>query len=248
MKTKLHPLIQKTKIELQKLDKKGRLTWEEKKKFNGEFLPISVEPILRTRALNFMSDLINLLEVNNHSIIFEYDRCHIQMYGQLTEIHLRQKYFRKRTKDSSGYSNETYEKSNKLEFQVGSYARKGWIDKKTKNLEDYLPVIYNYIEKESKKWAELRKRQQIQEEKDKIQKQINEERAKLIAIENAKLDKLFEASNNYKKASEIRLYLQAFEIKISQVNILNNTKNQDYLKWAYSKADEIDPVNNLSKD
>ena len=151
MKIVLHPLVQKTKVELKRLDKiKERRSWEEQRKYNSEFLPISVEPKLRTRALKFMSDLIYLLESNGHSIKFEYDRCHIEMYDQLTEINLRQKYFRKRIKDSSGYGTDTYEKSNKLEFQVGYHARKGWIDRKTKSLEDYLQVIYDYIEKDSK--------------------------------------------------------------------------------------------------
>ncbi|WP_092576197.1 hypothetical protein [Hyunsoonleella jejuensis] len=168
MKTKLHPLVQKTKVELLKIDKQKRTSWEEQVKYKSAFLPISVEPKLRTRALRFMNELINLLEANNHSIKFEYNRCHIEMYGQLTEINLRQKYFRKRIKNSSGYSSDTYEKSDKLEFQVGSYARKGWIDKETKVLEDYLPIIYAYIDNDSKEWAELRKRQRIQEEEDKI--------------------------------------------------------------------------------
>ena len=202
-----HPLVQKTKVELTKLDKKKSISWDEQVKYNSDFLPISVEPKLRARALRFMNDLINLLEANNHNITFEYNRCHIEMYGQLTEIHLRQKYFRKRIKDASGYSTYTYVKSNKLEFQVGSYARKGWIDRQTKTLEDYLPVIYASIEKDSKEWAELRKRQRIQEEKDKIQQKLEAERVELIVIENTKLEKLLTDADNYMKASKIRSYI-----------------------------------------
>ena len=107
MRKRFHPLVQKTKVELKKLDKKKSISWDEQVKYNSDFLPISVEPKLRARALRFMNDLINLLEANNHSIKFEYNHCHIEMYGQLTEINLRQKYFRKRIKNSSGYSSET---------------------------------------------------------------------------------------------------------------------------------------------
>lgn len=245
---KYHPLVEKTKIELQKLDKKERLTWEEQQKYNGECLPISVEPKLRSRALRFMDALIHLLEENKHSIKFEYNRCHIEMYGQLTEINLRQKYFRKRIKNSSGYGRDTYEKSNNLEFQIGSYARKGWIDKKTKTLENYLPVIYKYIEKDSQYWADLRKRQRIEEEERKVQQKIEAEKAELIAIEKAKYENLITDAESYKKASEIRSYLKAFEEKINQTGILNTPKNQDYIKWAYKKADEIDPTNNIKKE
>lgn len=245
---KYHSLVQKTKVELERLDKKERLTWEEQKKYNSEFLPISVEPKLRPRALRFMNDLILLLEANGHNINFYINRCHIEMYGQLTEINLRQKYFRKRIKNSSGYGTDTYEKSNKLEFQVGSYARKGWIDKKTKALEDYLTIIYNHIEKDSAWWAALRKRQRIEEMERAIQQKIEAERAELIAIENKKLETLLNNAENFKKASAIRSYIKAYENKVNQSEILNNTKNQEYIEWAYNKADEIDPTNNIGEE
>jgi len=242
----LHPLVQKTKMELLKLDKTKNNSWEEQNKYNSNFLPISVEPKLRTRALKFMNTLIILLEANNHSVKFELNRCHIEMYGQLTEINLRQKYFRKRIKGSFGYSRDTYEKSNKLEFQIGSYARKGWIDRETKSLEDYLPIIYSHIEKDSNWWAELRKRQRVEEKEREIQQKIEVEKAKLIAIENAKTEKLFTDAENYIKASKTRLYLKVFEDEVSKSSILNTVKNQDYIKWAYTKVDEIDPISNAS--
>jgi len=241
---KLHPLVQKTKIELQRLDKVSSLSMKERQEYASMFLPISVEPKLRKRALRFMNDLINLLEENGHNIKFYLNRCHIEMYGQLTEINLRQKYFRNRIKNSSGYSPDTYEKSDKLEFQIGSYARKGWIDKKTKTLGDYLPVIYTYLEKDSKEWAELRKRQRIEEEEREVQKKVVEEKAKLIAIENAKLEKLLTDAENYKKVSEVRSYLKAFEEKIHLSDGLSSVINKTYLEWGYKKADEMDPFIN----
>lgn len=244
---KYHPLVQKTKIELERLDKKESSTWEEQKKYNSEFLPLSVEPKLRPRALKFMNGLILLLVANKHSIKFEYNRCHIEIYGQLTEINLRQKYFRNRIKGASGYGTNTYKKSNKLEFQVGSHARKGWIDRQTKTLEDYLPAIYKYIEKDSKEWAELRRSQHIQEEKEKIQKKLVAEKAELIAIENTKLEKLLTDADNYLKALKIRSYIKAFENKVNQTDTLNNTKNKNYIEWANNKADEFDPINDMSK-
>ncbi|WP_282085273.1 hypothetical protein [Aquimarina algiphila] len=244
MKRALHPLVQKTKIELKRLDKvKERRSWEEQRKYNGEFLPISVGPKLRARALRFMSDLIYLLEANGHSIKFEYDRCHIEMYDQLTEINLRQKYFRRRIKNSSGYGTDTYEKSDKLEFQVGYHARKGWIDRKTKSLEDYLQAIYDYIEKDSKQWADWRERQRIKEEKDKILKEQEAEKARLMAIEAEKLEKLILDAEKYEKAVKIRSYLKALEEKMSSNNELNTSERKEYLKWAYKKAEEIDPLN-----
>lgn len=86
MKLKLHLLVQKTKIELQRLDKKERLTWEEQKEYNSNFLPISVAPKLRPRALKFMNDLILQLEANSHNIKFYINRCHIEKHQKHTQL------------------------------------------------------------------------------------------------------------------------------------------------------------------
>ncbi|CAM3258335.1 hypothetical protein [Aequorivita lipolytica] len=246
MPLKYHPLVQATKIELEKIDKKKDISWEEQKKYNSQFLPISVEPKLRKRALKFMNDLILLLEANNHSIQFEYDNCHIEMYGQLTEINLRQKYFRKRTMGKRGYSHETYEKSNKLEFQIGSYARKGWIDKDNKTLEECLPAIYSQIEKESIRWAELRERQRIEEEKREAQRKIEEEIAIENAIEKEKWEKLVSDAQNHKIANDIRSYLKAFEQKIKDTNGLFENEFKEYIHWAYNQTELLDPLNRLN--
>lgn len=236
-----HPLVQKTELELERLDKEKNVSWEEWKKFNSQFLPIHTEPKLRRRALMFMDKLVKKLEENNHTIKFEYQLCHIEMYGQLTEINLRQKYFRKRIKDSSGYGTNTYVKSEKLEFQVGSYARKGWLEKDSKSLEDYLEVIYKFIEKDSLRWAELRKQQKIEEEKREVQRKIEEEKAKQEAIEKEKIDKLLSDAENYKTANIIRSYLQAYKSKLSESDVSKNEVNE-YLDWANKKADELDPL------
>jgi len=244
---KLHPLVQKTKIELQRLDKVANISMEERQEYASVFLPISVEPKLRKRALKFMNDLINLLEANGHKIKFYLNRCHIEMYGQLTEIHLRQKYFRKRIKGASGYSSDTFEKSDKLEFQIGSYARKGWIDKKTKTLEDYLPGIYSHIEKDSKWWLELREQQKIEKKIREFQRVIEEDIARQKAIEVEKFQKLITDADNYNRANSIRSYLKAYESKITDSNSMN-LDTKEYLEWAHIKVDEIDPICNLKLD
>lgn len=237
-----HPLVVKTKKELSKLDKLEHISWEDQKKYNSQFLPISVEPKLRNRALKFMDTLIKLLEKDNHSIKFDYNRCHVEMYGQLIEINLRQKYFRKRIPNGHGFSRNTYEKSNKLEFQIGSYARKGWIDNDKKSLEDYLPSIYAYLEKDSKEWADLRERQRVEEKEREKQKLIEAELMRQKELEEEKFQNLIKDASNYSLVNNIRLYLKALGEKI------DNTSNlQEYLKWAYQKANELDPLNKSLK-
>jgi hypothetical protein len=239
---KLHPLVQATKIELQRLDKSTeKRSWEQIKAYNGTFLPISVEPELRPRALRFMSDLIHLLEQYGHRITFKYNRCYIEMYGQLTEINLRQKYYRRRIKDSTGYGTDTYEKSNRLEFQIVSHARKGWIDRKTKCLEDYLETIYDYVEHDSRQWAELRERQRIQEERDRVHQEKEAEKARKLAEEAERLSQLMQESDNHQKAMRIRSYLEALKKKAIRNNAFD-TELQEYIDWGHKKADQIDPL------
>lgn len=242
MKTKLHDLVIKSKIELQKLEKLKHVDWETQSKYNSHCLPISTEPKLRARALRFMDSLIKLLEANSHSIKFEYKRCHIEMYGQLTEINLRQKYFRIRTKDANGWTRQTFKKSDKLEFQVGSYARKGWIDSKTKTLEDHLTAIYKFIEKDSSRMAELRYQQAIDKIEREKQRRFEEAMQEQLRLEQEKTERLFLDVQNYVKARDLRTYLKLFEKKLMQEPQSIPEEHQAYFKWAYKKADEIDPL------
>lgn len=239
MSENLHPLVLATKLELLRLDKKEKMTRADHKAYASAFLPIDVEPKLRGRALRFMAVLIKQLEENGHSIIFEYNWCHINMYGYTTEINLRQKYFRKRIKNERGYASETYEKSDKLEFRIGSYYHKNWIDRKTKTLEEYIPVIYAYIEKESKRYAAIREANRIRVENDKKQKAIEAEKQLVIVLENEKTANLIADADNHFNAVKIRTYIKQLQ---EQSNQLSNPDNESYIEWAYNKADEIDPL------
>ena len=241
MPKKPHPLVQKTKLELQRLDKEGIETWGERKSYKGSLLPISVEPKLRSRAFSFMHDLIVLIESNGHEIKTAYNRLHIEMYGQLTEFNLRQKYYRVREKGDYSFSHNIFVKSEDLEFQILEYPRKNWVDKKTKTLEDYLSSIYDYVEGRSKEWAEHRKLQKNQKEKEEVQRKLEEEKERLIAIENKKTETLVQNATNYQKAHEIRIYLTALEEKL-HLNQEKDENLQKYINWGYDKVNEIDPL------
>ena len=165
MSKKYHPLVQKASIALQKLDNNGVKIWGERHRYKGAILPISVEPALRKRALRFMNCFVNLLEDNGHCIIFKYEQCFVEMYGELTQINLRQKFYRKRIKDFSGYSYNNFVGSEDLEFQIGYSYRTGWLDKKTIKIEDCLQLIYNHIETKSKDLFKRNERRGIEEEK-----------------------------------------------------------------------------------
>jgi hypothetical protein len=241
MSKKVHPLILKTKLELESLDKNNEITWGERKSYTGSLLAISVEPNLRPRALSFMNELITLLENNSHSIKFEYGRCYIEMYGQLTQINLRQKYYRVRVKVDNSYSHNTFVKSDDLEFQIGYSYRTGWIDKKAKKIENYLQIIYDHIESKSKYMFDWRELQRKEEEAIELQRKIEKEEVRLIAVEKAKIDTLIMNASDYKKANEIRTYLIEYDKKSKESNEDDQIR-QDYINWGFKIANKIDPL------
>lgn len=246
MSKKLHPLILKTKKELERLDSIGVKTWGERHSYRGINLSISVEPKLRSRAFNFMNEFLFLLEGNNHSIKIDCDKSKIEMYGQLTEFNLRQKYYRVREKVDSDYSKNIFVKSEDLEFKILDYPRKIWIDKKTKNLEVYLTQIYKYVEKKSFEWAEFRKLQKIKEDKREQERILEQEKQRLIRNEKEKFEILVKSSQDYKLANDIRNYLKEFEGRNMKDGEIDK-KYQDYIEWGTQKADEIDPILNFNK-
>lgn len=103
-------------------------------------------------------------------------------------------------------------------------------------------TIYEYLDKDSRQWAELRKRQRIQEERDRIQKEKEAEIAKKKALEAQKFNQLIQDAENHQKANMIRNYLKTLGNKRNYSEEFQGQKLQDYVDWASQKADEIDPL------
>ena len=137
-----HPLVRTSKKLLEKIDySENRLRYWEVANEN-DLLPIHTDLKLRDRALRFMDTLIKIVEAMGCTIVFYCNSAHVGMFGQKTEINLRQKVYRIRTKDESGWSRESWEESDKLEFQAGpSFNQKKWIDNTKRKLEECLPEI-----------------------------------------------------------------------------------------------------------
>jgi hypothetical protein len=236
-----HPLVIKTKLELEKLDRQDIKTWGERHTYRGAILPISVEPKLRKRALSFMNDFLKLIESEGHKMKFIYEQCFVEAYGETTQINLRQKFYRKRIKNSYGYSHNNFISSIDLEFQIGYSYRIGWLDKKNKKIEDSLHLIFEHIENVSKESFDYKELQKIKEIKRQKEVELNEGKLRLIALENAKSDTLIQNSKDYKTANEIRVFLRDFDKKII-LEHKNDENHQDYINWGHKKADELDPL------
>lgn len=239
-----HPLIKKTETALvKKLDKEyGSRFSSNDPKF--EFLPISTDNKQRARALRIMNTLVRAIEKLGHKISFEYGRCHVEMFGQKTEINLRQKYNRVREKGGDGFSRESWIKTERLEFQAGpSFDQKRWIDTKTRDLEDYLPEIIAWIEKDCKYWHDLRA-QQAEERKEKERElEIERKRLAVIESEKKKLEELIENAQNWKKAQTIREYIGEMEHQVKNMDSMLGEDPKAYIEWAKRKANGLDPLN-----
>jgi len=239
-----HPLIIKTKTALEKkLDKEyGSRFSSNDPKF--EFLPVSTDLNQRARALRFMNTLVVAIEKLGHKIGFQYGRCYVEMFGQKTEINLRQKYNRVREKEVDGYSRESWIKTDKLEFQAGpSFRQKRWIDKKTMALEDYLPEIIAWVEKDCKYWHDFRAQQE--EARKEKERELEKERKKQVVFESEKkqLEELVENAQNWKKAQTIREYICELERQAIKKESMLEEDTMAYIDWARQKADLLDPLN-----
>ena len=101
------------------------------------------------------------------------------------------------------------------------------IVKHKKNWQDHLSKIYNHIiEKKSKEWATLQKRQKTIKVKRENQRQLQVEKPNLLAFENEKIEILIQNASNYKKALEISIYLKAVEEK-SKLKLEKDNKHEE---------------------
>lgn len=239
-----HPLVRASKRLLENIDHS-----KEKFKFwqvvqEHDILPIHTDLVLRSKALRFMNTLIRIVEAMGHKMTFEYNCCHVKMFGQKTEINLRQKVYRIRNKDEKGWGGETWEKSNKLEFRAGpSYNRKSWIDTDKRKLEEYLPIIVAWIEKDCKYWHDLRAKQAIEENKRLLEQQKLEAIQQEEKLEQAKVIQLFNDSANWNKAQAVKRYIDEMEKQAILENRMN-PNTEDYLAWAKEVVNRLNPLNN----
>ena len=238
-----HPLVRATKKLLENIDNS-----KEKLKFwqvsqEHDLLPIHTDSILRSRALRFMDTLIRIVEAMGHTITFEYSRCHVEMFGQKTEINLRQKVYRIREKDESGWSRESWEQSNKLEFQAGpSFRQKNWIDTNKRKLEEYLPEIIAWIEKDCRYWHDLRAQQAVEENIRLLEEQKLEAIKKEEELEQAKVNQLFTDAENWDRAMLLRRYVNEMEKRAKLENQMNQN-TREYIVWARKVINGLNPLN-----
>lgn len=203
----------------------------------NEVLNIDIQKASMSRAMRFMDTLIKLLRIRNHGIKFHYNKTIVVVDGEEIEFRLRERMRVSGNKDSFG--GRILENTGEFIFIIGDYRRKE-INEKKAPLETKLPTILAIIELEGKRLKDERieyeRRRKIQEEKERIAKEILARKEK----ELADFKKLFKLSKRHEEAEVIRRYIQKLEeFAISRNELTDATKEE--IAWARKKADWYDP-------
>lgn len=107
-------------------------------------------------------------------------------------------------------------------------------------LSKCLIYIIKRLHSDKKRRLEREEYHRIQE----LQWQEEERRRELIKLEKEKVEKLMEDASKWKKAENIREYIEAV-VKRSKDN---NGELQQWAKWALDVANQLDPINNIQED
>ena len=234
--TKADILIQNTKDFFNKTKKVPN-----SQKENSDRVGIYVEENNLDRALRIMDTFIKLLRHRGHS--FRRDRNnygpHIVVNDVEFYFHLREA--QKRIPGKTIYESSTYVPTGVLVMKIGeSYKAKEWKDGGVK-LENLLANIVAKIELEAEKELEWREECRLsairRAEEDRIRKIFEARKEKEVV----KTRKLFLDAKKFNKAAMYRNFIKATEQKaITENNLTQELK--DWIKWAYDKADWIDPT------
>lgn len=240
-----HPLVRTSKKLLEDIDNSKDNFKFFKVSQERDLLPIHTDAKLRSRALLFMDTLIHVAEAMGGSIEFYCNKAHVQLFGQKTEINLRQKVYRIRTKDETGWGRESWEKSEKLEFQAGpSFDQKSWIDNTKRKIEECLPEIIAWIEMKCQYWHDVRAKQAIEENRRLLEQNKQEALKAAQDEEKAKVNQLLSDSKNWEKAELMKRYIDEMEKQIeAEPENRMNLKSKDYITWARKVALELNPLN-----
>lgn len=193
-----------------------------------------------SRAFRIMDTFIKAIKARGHEVSLQSGRTAVVMYTTHTDICLIEKSDIVESNDK--YGSRELIPNGKLAFKAGIYYSKEWVDNNIK-LEDKLSAIIAWLEykalKLKKGWDRLDEERRIQKEEEQKEKELQEIKDK----ELKKFKKLLNESKRWRKAKDLREYIQAIE---------ENSKNQggiseelrNWLQWAMNKANWYDPFIN----
>ncbi|MFD0990479.1 hypothetical protein ACFQ1R_10255 [Mariniflexile jejuense] len=211
-------------------------------------LNITVTPKLVTRALIFMDTFIKLAKQRGHNISF---KAHygtiISVYGIDSIIYLREKNKRIITKNNGSWKETELVPIGELVFKRDDYPRREWSDSKKVKLEAKIPDIMQYFEEQAMQERANDIERELRREEQQRQQKIEEEIKQIRKNEIEKLNQLLEDSTPYRKAVQLRTFITAKRENALRNNNLDASL-EDWIEWAYAKADWLDPVTSRKDD
>jgi len=125
-----------------------------------------------------------------------------------------------------------------------------WEDKDDCPLENQLAEIivglagaaerlHRQWQEEHRAWQRREQERKEREEKERLELEARRECERLAAIEKAKVDALLKDAADWRKAAEIRAYVEAVS---RQASAASNDEFEKWQQWALLEADKLDPI------
>ncbi len=197
-------------------------------------LAIRCTPALLDRALAFMEELFQLLRTRNYEIQIKNDETYAQVKGYAIKIACHEKAKRVIVKGGKWDRSELHP-TGLLSFKAGNFTKQEWQDNAkdhSRRLENYLPAIIAWLEKEADYWNEIKEGHRRDETLRKLQAEREKEAEAIHLAEVAAFDKLMSDAERFHKARLIREYIYEAEVREA---------DPVWLDWARKKADWYDP-------
>lgn len=148
-------------------------------------------------------------------------------------------------------------KSLRLQILSGGWssnARIIWEDQEKNKLENHLTDIVveliisgerrlRAIQQHQYEWMVERKIKLVEEIKKRKEEAEKKERERLIALEQARIDRLLGDATAFRQANDIRSFITEVSECLAETDgCISNVGFDDWCKWANAQADRIDPV------
>jgi hypothetical protein len=237
------------------LDQYGRVV------LAGNGLPnIAVSPESLDRALRIFDALIHGASQAGFEFVFG-DECkaaaHFMVEEERIDIRVDEQLRRERRKlrksDFMGRTHDLqYFPTSQLRLSieapdVGLHKRR-WRDTDTIRVENSLVAVVHRIHEAAQRIKSDRERRELQARHWDLQRQLEDAKARLVALEKEHRKELVEQAWAWREAQTVRRFIAAVRTTVggAVAEPTERTLLEEWLQWASSQADIIDPLNETS--
>jgi hypothetical protein len=107
-----------------------------------------------------------------------------------------------------------------------------------------LPAFFRELEARAKVDAERQREWQRQREARERELEKERGRQRLIQIENARAERLFNGAAAWRRAGEAREYLAALQARLPELAPDERTRISAWIEWSHDYVERCDPVQN----